>query len=32
MQHQAQLEIDSRENQGSTFKVIFPKERLSFPD
>ncbi|UNW07127.1 phosphate regulon sensor histidine kinase PhoR [Acinetobacter variabilis] len=32
MQHQAQLEIDSRENQGSTFKVIFTKERLSFPD
>ncbi len=32
MQHQAQLKIDSRENQGSTFKVIFPKERLSFPD
>ncbi len=32
MQHQAHLEIESKENQGSTFKVIFPKERLSFPD
>ena len=32
MQHQAYLEIESKENQGSTFKVIFPKERLSFPD
>ncbi|WP_347456114.1 phosphate regulon sensor histidine kinase PhoR [Acinetobacter thermotolerans] len=32
MQHQAQLVIESKENEGSTFKVIFPKERLSFPD
>ncbi len=32
MQHQAYLEIESRENQGSIFKVIFPKERLSFAD
>jgi two-component system phosphate regulon sensor histidine kinase PhoR len=28
MQHGAHLEIESKENQGSTFKVIFPKERL----
>ena len=28
MQHQAYLEIESKENQGSLFKVIFPKERL----
>jgi two-component system phosphate regulon sensor histidine kinase PhoR len=32
MQHQAHLEIESKENQGSTFKVVFPKERLSFPE
>jgi two-component system, OmpR family, phosphate regulon sensor histidine kinase PhoR len=32
MQHQAYLEIDSKENQGSTFRVMFPKERLSVPD
>ena len=32
MQHQAYLEIESKENQGSIFKVIFPKERLSFAD
>ncbi len=28
MQHGAHLEIESKENQGSTFKVVFPKERL----
>lgn len=28
MQHQAYLEIESKENQGSIFKVVFPKERL----
>lgn len=28
MQHTAYLEIESKENQGSTFKVLFPKERL----
>ena len=28
MQHCAHLEIESKENQGSTFKVVFPKERL----
>ena len=28
MQHQAYLEIESKENQGSLFKVVFPKERL----
>jgi two-component system, OmpR family, phosphate regulon sensor histidine kinase PhoR len=28
MQHNAHLEIESKENQGSLFKVIFPKERL----
>ena len=28
MQHGAHLEIESNENEGSTFKVIFPKERL----
>lgn len=28
MQHDAYLEIESKENQGSIFKVIFPKERL----
>ncbi len=32
MQHQAHLEIESKENQGSTFKVVFPEERLSFPE
>lgn len=28
MQHQAHLEIESKENRGSIFKVVFPKERL----
>ncbi|OTG80161.1 phosphate regulon sensor histidine kinase PhoR [Acinetobacter sp. ANC 5054] len=28
MQHQAYLEIESKENRGSIFKVVFPKERL----
>ena len=28
MQHNAYLEIDSEENKGSTFRVVFPKERL----
>ncbi|WP_180136510.1 phosphate regulon sensor histidine kinase PhoR [Acinetobacter sp. YH12066] len=28
MQHQAHLEIESKENRGSLFKVVFPKERL----
>lgn len=28
MQHQAYLEIESKENRGSLFKVVFPKERL----
>ena len=28
MQHNAHLEIESKENQGSLFKVVFPKERL----
>ncbi len=28
MQHGAHLEIESKENQGSIFKVVFPKERL----
>ncbi|TCB35298.1 phosphate regulon sensor histidine kinase PhoR [Acinetobacter sp. ANC 4910] len=28
MQHNAHLEIESKENQGSIFKVVFPKERL----
>ena len=28
MQHGAYLEIESKENQGSIFKAIFPKERL----
>ena len=28
MQHGAHLEIESKENHGSTFKVVFPKERL----
>ena len=32
MQHQAYLDIESKENQGSIFKVYFPKERLSFPE
>ena len=32
MQHQAHLEVESKENEGSTFKVVFPKERLSFPE
>ena len=26
------LEIDSKENQGSTFRVVFPKDRLDFAD
>jgi len=30
MQHNAYLEIDSKENQGSIFRVVFPKERLDF--
>ncbi|WP_111861530.1 phosphate regulon sensor histidine kinase PhoR [Acinetobacter sp. CFCC 10889] len=32
MQHNAYLEIDSIENQGSTFRVVFPKERLYKPE
>ncbi|PSD39787.1 phosphate regulon sensor histidine kinase PhoR [Acinetobacter radioresistens] len=28
MQHNAYLEIESKENEGSTFKAVFPKERL----
>ena len=32
MQHAAYLEVESKENQGSTFKVVFPKERLYNPD
>ena len=28
MQHDAYLEVESKENQGSIFKAIFPKERL----
>lgn len=28
MQHGAHIEIDSKENQGSTFIAVFPKERL----
>ena len=28
MQHNAYLEVESKENQGSIFKAIFPKERL----
>lgn len=28
MQHNAYLEIDSKENEGSLFKAVFPKERL----
>ena len=28
MQHNAYLEVESKENEGSTFKVVFPKERL----
>ncbi|WP_343597838.1 phosphate regulon sensor histidine kinase PhoR [Acinetobacter sp.] len=28
MQHNAHLEIESRPNQGSCFKAVFPKERL----
>lgn len=28
MQHNAYLEVESKENQGSIFKVVFPKERL----
>ncbi|MFW2044340.1 ATP-binding protein, partial [Acinetobacter sp. ULE_I053] len=30
MQHNAYLEIDSKENRGSIFRVVFPKERLDF--
>jgi two-component system, OmpR family, phosphate regulon sensor histidine kinase PhoR len=30
MQHNAYLEVESKENQGSTFKVVFPKDRLYF--
>ena len=32
MQHQAHLEIESKENRGSIFKVIFPKERTYNPE
>lgn len=28
MQHNAHLEIESKENKGSLFKVVFPKDRL----
>ncbi|MCP0915168.1 phosphate regulon sensor histidine kinase PhoR [Acinetobacter indicus] len=28
MQHNAYLEVESKENSGSTFKAVFPKERL----
>ena len=28
MQHGAHLEITSKENEGSTFTAVFPKERL----
>ncbi|MBP7783339.1 MAG: phosphate regulon sensor histidine kinase PhoR, partial [Acinetobacter sp.] len=28
MQHNAYLEVESKENQGSIFKAVFPKERL----
>jgi two-component system phosphate regulon sensor histidine kinase PhoR len=28
MQHGAYLEITSKENEGSTFTAVFPKERL----
>ena len=28
MQHGAHIEVDSKENQGSTFIAVFPKERL----
>lgn len=28
MQHNAHLEVESKENNGSTFKAVFPKERL----
>ncbi len=28
MQHGAHLEVESQENEGATFKVIFPKKRL----
>jgi len=28
MQHNAHLEVESKENSGSTFKAVFPKERL----
>ena len=30
MQHNAHLEVESKENQGSIFKVVFPKERLYY--
>jgi two-component system phosphate regulon sensor histidine kinase PhoR len=32
LRHQAHLEIESKENQGSIFKVIFPKERTYNPE
>ena len=32
MQHDAYLEIESKPNEGSIFKVIFPKERLMHPE
>jgi two-component system, OmpR family, phosphate regulon sensor histidine kinase PhoR len=32
MQHDAYLEIESSANQGSIFKVVFPKERLFQPE
>lgn len=28
MQHNAYLDVESKENQGSTFKAVFPKDRL----
>lgn len=31
MQHNAHLEVESKENNGSTFKAVFPKERLYSP-
>ena len=30
MQHNAHLEVESKENQGSIFKAVFPKERLYY--
>ncbi|WP_445116892.1 phosphate regulon sensor histidine kinase PhoR [Acinetobacter sp. WZC-1] len=32
MQHNAWLDVESRENCGSTFKAIFPRERLYYVD